>query len=247
MTPFRWQNCYADVEASRHDKTIKSYLDDVILPALGSLDRRIDDLGRREEPWAVFERSDIEDVLRETKMAFALAVQSIWERQLRSYLLGCARELRPKEPLGKKIERADWEGLRKLFRDLRGIELEAFPSFESLDTLQLLGNACRHGDGASAVELSRRCPDLWRPISPMPLGDEPLQVKLQPVGTMEVTVKRLHGFVDAIVEFWQDAEYIYNESIQSKHSSLEARLARERMERKWMPRALRTVTGGHGK
>lgn len=183
----------------------------------------------------MFERSDIEDVLRETKMAFALAVQSIWERQLRSYLLGCARELRPKEPLGKKIERADWEGLRKLFGDLRGIGLEAFPSFEALDTLQLLGNACRHGDGASAVELSRRCPDLWRPIPLMPFGDQPLQVNLQPVETMEVTVEQLHGFVDAIVEFWQDAEYIYNESIQSKHPSLEARLARERVERKWLP------------
>ena len=195
----------------------------------------------------MFERSDIEDVLRETKMAFALAVQSIWERQLRSYLLGCARDLRPKEQASNKIERADWEGLRKLFRDLRGIRLEAFPSFEVLDTLWLLGNACRHGDGASAVELARRCPDLWRPISSMPFSDQPLQVNHQPVGTMEVTVERLHGFVHAIVEFWQDAEYIYNESIQSKDPSLEARLARERMERKWVPQDLGTVTGGHGK
>jgi len=41
MAPFRWQNCYADVAASQHDKTIRSYLDDVILPALSSLDHRI--------------------------------------------------------------------------------------------------------------------------------------------------------------------------------------------------------------
>ncbi|MER8458399.1 hypothetical protein NKH24_20255 [Mesorhizobium sp. M1300] len=246
MTPFRWQNCYADVAASRHDRTIRSYLDEVILPALISLDRRIDDLGRNKEPWAAFEKGDIEDVLRETKMAFALAMQSIWERQLRSYLLGCARELRPGEPVDKRIEGADWKGLRKLFSELRGIGLEAFPSFEALDTLQLLGNACRHGDGASAVELSRRCADLWRPIPPMPFGDQLPQVNLQTVGAMDVPIERLCGFVDAIVEFWEDAEYIYNESIQSKHPSLESRLARERAERKWVPQAARTEAGGHG-
>ena len=46
MTPFRWKNCFADVQASKHDITIQSYFDDVILPALATLDRRIDELGR---------------------------------------------------------------------------------------------------------------------------------------------------------------------------------------------------------
>jgi len=243
MAPFRWQNCYADVAASQHDKTIKSYLDEVIVPALSSLDRRIEELGRSEEPWAVFEQSDVKDVLRETKIAFALAVQSIWERQLRSYLMGCARELHP-ELLGRKVERADWTGLRKLFEQLRGIELDAFPSFRALDTLQLLGNACRHGDGASAEELTRRCPDLWRPIPPMPFDDAPLEVNFRTVSMMEVSVERLRGFVEAIGEFWQDAEYIYNESIDSKHPSLVATLARERSMRKWLPQVAGPDAGG---
>jgi hypothetical protein len=34
MLSFRSENCYADVEAFRHDRVIKCYLDDVILPAL---------------------------------------------------------------------------------------------------------------------------------------------------------------------------------------------------------------------
>ncbi len=246
MAQFRWQNCYADVAASQHDKTIRSYLDEVIIPALSSLDRRIEELDQLEEPWAVFERGDVEDVLRETKMAFALAVQSIWERQLRAYLVGCAKELRPELP-ANSVERADWIGLRKLFEDLRGIGLNAFPSFEALDTLQLLGNACRHGDGLSAAELSRRCPDFWRPVPPMPFDGLPHEVNHRTVGTMEVSVERLRDFVEAIVEFWQDAEYIYNESIRSKHPSLEARLVRERAERKWVPQAARTDTSDHGK
>jgi hypothetical protein len=60
MAPFGWQNCYADVAASQHDKTIRPYLDDVIIPALNSLDRRIEDLDQFEEPWVVFERRDVD-------------------------------------------------------------------------------------------------------------------------------------------------------------------------------------------
>jgi hypothetical protein len=75
----------------------------------------------------------------------------------------------------------------------------------------------------------------------------PHEVNHRTVGTMEVSVERLRGFVEAIVEFWQDAEYIYNESIRSKPPSLEARLVRERAERKWVPQAARTDTSDHGK
>ncbi|MDB5604326.1 MAG: hypothetical protein JWP25_1226 [Bradyrhizobium sp.] len=168
MTPFRWKNCFADVQACKHDITIRSYLDDVIVPALKTLDRRIDELGRSNSPGHEFAQADMEDVLRETKMAFSLSIQSIWERQLRAYLRGCANELRPHTPAVSKVEKADWRDLRKLFDDLRGIAIESFPSFDALDILHHLGNACRHGDGRSTVELSQRCPDLWPPIPPLP-------------------------------------------------------------------------------
>jgi hypothetical protein len=54
---------------------------------------------------------------------------------------------------------------------------------------------------------------------------------------MNISVDRLRSFVDSIAAFWLDAEYIYNESIERKHSSLEARLVRERAERNWLPKA----------
>ena len=44
---------------------------------------------------------------------------------------------------------------------------------------------------------------------------------------MNISVDRLRSFVDSIAAFWLDAGYIYNESIERKHSSLEARLVRE--------------------
>lgn len=50
MTTFRWQNCYADILTSKHDVTIHSYLDDVIVPALATLPRRSVSWGRATGP-----------------------------------------------------------------------------------------------------------------------------------------------------------------------------------------------------
>jgi hypothetical protein len=236
MSPFRWKNCFADVQASKHDMTIESYYQDVIVPALVTLDAKIDELDRSDWPGAVFAKADMEGVHLEARRAFGLSIQSIWERQLRAYLFGCASELRPGEPFAAKIEKANWKELQKLFRGLRGISLDSFPSFAVLDALHHLGNACRHGDGDSAAELAKRYPDLWPVIPPMPPG---FGIPPGPprVAQMRIPQERLQDFVAAIARFWRDAEYIYNESIDRKDSGLEARLVRERAERDWVPRA----------
>jgi hypothetical protein len=242
MTPFRWKNCYADVLTSKHDMTIESYFNDVIVPALATLDEKIETLENSDRPGAVFAYDDMKGILRESKLAFCLAIQSIWERQLRAYLRGCAKELRPGDAIGAKIERAVWKDLCKHFRELRDIDLEAFPSFDSLDVLQHLGNACRHGDGNSATELARRCPDLWPDIPPlppmphMPPGSPWIELP-RTVDRMDIPVERLRSLVAAIAQFWRDAEYIYNESIDRKDPHLEARLATERVKRSWVPQA----------
>lgn len=239
MNVFRWKNCYADVAALKHGTSVRSFFDDVVVPAIQTLEDKIVALGRSDDPGDVFAQSDAEDVLQATKMAFALSIQSIWERQLRGYLSGCAKELRPNDNVATKVERDGWNKLCELFLELRGISLEAFPSFADLDTLHLFGNACRHGDGPSAIELAKRCPDLWRTYSPMPLDDDDVSHKVAhpPVALMDVSMDRLQAFVVSIVRFWNDAEYIYNESIEKKHPSLQAKLAWERAERSWRPQA----------
>lgn len=239
MTTFRWKNCFADVLTSKHDLTIHSYLDDVIVPALATLDAKISELGVSDWPGHQFAQADMEAMKSEATLAFGLSIQSIWERQLRSYLRGCANELRPGEPIAGKIEKANWKDLQKLFRRLRGINLDEFPSFPLLDTLQHLGNACRHGDGDSAVELHRLRPDLWPVITPMPpgFGEPQLEPAPPPAASMEIPVAALREFVTAIAAFWRDAEYIYNESIERKHENLEAHLVKQRAERTWFPQA----------
>lgn len=164
MTAFRWKNCFADILTSKHDVTIHSYVDDMIVPALATLDAKIAELGASDWPGHQFAQADMEVMKSEAILAFGLSIQSIWERQLRSYLRGCANELCPGEPIAGKIDKANWQDLQKWFRKLRGINLDEFPSFPLIDILQHLGNACRHGDGDSAIELHRRRPELADPI-----------------------------------------------------------------------------------
>ncbi len=71
MTPFRWHNCYVDFTVFQDERTVKSNADDVTLPALSLLDRRIEDLGESRKPQAAFEKGDVEHVLRETKWPLA--------------------------------------------------------------------------------------------------------------------------------------------------------------------------------
>ena len=237
MKPFRWKNCRADVTAWRHGSTVRSFFDDVIVSAIRAVEEKIAALGRSDNPGDAFAQADMRDVLRETKLAFSLSIQSIWERQLRSYLRSCAEELHLGSGLAGRAASDKGEKLRELFHKLRGIRLECFPSFAALETLDLLGNACRHGDGTSAKELAKRCPELWPLRPPMPFGDHALLSEFPPVALMDVPIDRLQAFVVAIVAFWGDVEYIYKESIELKHPRLEAELARERTERSWFPYA----------
>lgn len=236
MRPFQWKNCHADVTAARHDLVVRAFLNDVILPTVNKLEERIAEYRESDDHLAAFYERDLEDTLSETKKAFALSIQSIWERQLRTYLRGCSVELRPGEGVEENVEKADWPKLLRLFRELREIKLQEFPSFERLDTLHHVGNACRHGDGRSARILAERNSEWWPVYDPSfaSLVGSPQKT----VAEMNVPTECLEQFVQAIVEFWDDTRYIYEESIEKKHASLEAKLARERPERRWRPPAL---------
>src|SRR5689334_13997584 len=95
MRPSRWKNCDADGSAWRHGQTVRSFYYDVIAPAIRTVEEKIAAISHRNNPGDEFACADMTYVLRETKLAFSLSVQSIWERQFRSYLRTCAEELKP--------------------------------------------------------------------------------------------------------------------------------------------------------
>jgi len=234
MRIFQWENCYADVLTSKHSLYARSFFDDVILPAMDALKEKVDVLSKSENLGDVFAHADAEEILRSTKLAFGLAIQALWERQFRGYLRQCVHDLRRESVLIAQVERGTWENLCTLFEDLRDINLKTFPSYSELEILHLFGNACRHGDGPSATRFAKRCPDFWK-IYPVPTNLEGMAPPTRSVDSMDVPIDRLHDFILAIIAFWNDVEYIYCESIRSKHSSLEARLEIERTQRLWLP------------
>jgi hypothetical protein len=234
--PYRWKNCYADVGSSGHGRMAKAFLRDVVEPALATLDSQIEGWKKSDEPAAPFILSDVEDLLRTTTLAFCLSIQSLWERQIRSYLQGCARDLKFDPGIGKRILIARWDEFDDLFKSLRGIGLSAFREYAALNSLQLLGNACRHGDGPSLQALVKLHPELWpdlgKPLDPPPpeiFGPTP--VFPPTIEGMTISLEWLRTLVDAITSFWDETEYIYNESIERKLPSLEAQLVKVRRER----------------
>lgn len=235
---FTWDNLQADVYLGQHAEAVRLYMERVAIPALNAIEARRQELLLSPYPGAVFEQSDIDILRRSTIEAFILSVQSLWEKQLRTFLSACARELRHSDSYVRSLETSDWPGLAKRFRELRGLDMVAFDSFLDLDRLQLLGNACRHGNGKSARRLYECWPELWPHIP----ATFPAAVPLAPHATAEQSSEPAfseavlsHAVLDrmsrAVIWFWDDHSYIYTNSIKRKHYSVETTLARMRAAR----------------
>lgn len=233
---FTWDNLHADIYLGLHAYAMRRYLESVITPALDSIDSRHDELSRSEEVSAAFELVDVASLRGSTIEAFALSIQSQWERQLRDFLKGSARELKRSETYVASLATDPWLTLLERFQDLRGLPLQTFDSFPDLELLQLLGNACRHGDGKSARLLYERCPELWshRPLEfPISVPEPALADKPNHPSFSEVNLPRslLVRLTQAVIWFWEDHNYIYTNSIKSKHWSVDGTLAKMRDER----------------
>lgn len=237
---FTWQNLTADIHLGLHSNAVRLYLDSVVKPALDAIDDQHAELTNSEDHADVFMLADVEELQRSTVEAFALAIQSLWERQLREFLKACARELKRDDAFVDSLATVDWTKLVKVFGDLRGLPMQAFDSFEDLELLQLLGNACRHGDGKSARLLYDRWQDLW-PMWPPALpeiwvGPPPLDLpKYPPFAEISIPRALLDRLGHAVIWFWEDHNYIYTNSIRGKHENIERALRGMRAERAGRP------------
>ncbi len=237
---FTWKNCKADVYNYRYGAVAKEFLTLVVNPSLDALDVQVKYWKDSEDPVSHFMLADLSELIYKTRMAFCLSIQSLWEQQIRTYLVGCQSELNINPfPVSNRrgansVQTVYWgDELNGVFEKLRGIALPSFASFESLDLLMLVGNVCRHGDGSSSRRLWNLRPDLWPDYNNPDNEFLPLSLTepAPPVQLMRVPREMLEDFVDKIILFWEDTNYIYEESIERKHPSLEARLVIKRAER----------------
>ncbi len=217
------------------------YSHSVIQPALERLTAKIAELQlqSQEDISLCFVLSDMEPLKSLTIQSFALAIQSLFERSFRQYLISCAHELKwETKNIDKKLITGKWPDLQEAFLKLKGIDLRSFDSYKMLDCLQLLGNACRHGDGPSLETLAQKHPEFWiepHQANPLPpLGFLRPEIPPQPkrkISDIALSEDHLHAFVNAIIWFWNDHEYIYINSISSKNPHISQTLAKMRKAR----------------
>ncbi len=216
----------ADVYSAKNGDVVEAFLQRIVHPTFEGLQARIDSLLKEvgTDVSAIFLMSDLAVLKIETGQAFCLSIQSIWERQLRRYVEGCAEVLDVGDQAKHiKMARApQWEQIEEAFFRVRGIRLSNMPCCAELSMLHLLGNACRHGAGKSMDSLWEKHPELW----PMDSGDG-IRPGIGPV----ISAELLQNFCESIRDFWDEVEYIYNESISAKSASLERKLQIEREAR----------------
>lgn len=225
----RWKNLRADVDTTFNQTLISDFYEKTIVPVFAGWREQRSFHEASDCPVSLFHLVDLDNLEFESGRALCLSVQSIWERQLRRYLSRCEEELKVQNPLASRTQ---WKCVEKAFFECRGVCLDEFSSYSVLEELHQLGNVFRHGPGGSLSKLRESRPELWcaNPEewvhltfqSSFSWKDQELPV---------VSLVQLHRYVQAIVEFWDDCEYIYKESLQTKSQGLEASLVKERLQR----------------
>lgn len=225
----RWTNCLADVDTAFNRLRVRAFLQDVVEPALGSLDADVERWANTTEGGAPFAHADAQELVRATTEAFCLSIHSLFERQLRRWLGGCVVSLAFTQEREDRARKGNLGNLDGLLEEVRGIPLHTFYSWPALKRLELLANACRHGDGDSAARLFDQHPELWPAWATrsfqLPGQPEPV-VPMLPPSFESIVVPRewLRDFVEAIAYFWDDTEYVYLNSIAPTHDQVQKRM-----------------------
>lgn len=93
------------------------------------------------------------------------------------------------------------------FKDLKkillfySIDFRSLKGLKQIDQLRLVCNVVKHGEGSSAVELRKKCPDLIKEQDDIELLDLYGSSLLEEV--LSITDKSLKEFGEAIEDFWE--------------------------------------------
>lgn len=219
--PYEWKIGYADASTANYGNVVEEYLNWVVQPSLTALEARQRELAADEDIVSAFALADHLQLVRRVRMTFALSIQSLFEQQLRSYLVACARGFTIEGVSLRRLEKDRWgDELNRSFFKVRGIELPTFDSYDTLTELQMLGNACRHGEGDSARSLHAKHGHLW-PEPPFYPWADSVNVPIPPVEEILITFELLSRYVAAIVLFWMDLSRHGMESLVERQPGLQ--------------------------
>jgi len=184
----------SDPDALTAQADIYRFYVKVIQPALAEFVPTDDIVGGETTDTEAFleaARVDTHNALcHEMRRTFALIIGALFERQLRSWLLG-------KLPIETEtVEGAKWPDLVKMVEKKVGD-----PIGTDLWALWLVANAVRHGNGGAATKLLHTAPQLWNQARMKP----ELRWQSDLVGNMRICDAQLERYAKAVMEFWHSA------------------------------------------
>lgn len=225
-----------------HHLALGLYWTDVVAPSLRALKDELQETRDSEDPTDSFFLNDIADLMQSTAAGFLIAVQSMWERWLRRFLVDrdWALWTGPKDDATRMvrasaIQKARWSSaggkstldLHQHFERLLGLPLSCFDAYADLCILQDAGNAIRHGEGASLTRLLSAHPDLRSVVVDAALRAESWNgAGAQPEErAAAVQAAFVEQMLDATRWFWEDLENIRCNSFARKSASVLKNLA----------------------
>jgi hypothetical protein len=245
ITSYAWiDHESVGLHATGHVQSLELFKTNVVKPSLAALDHELHVLRQGEDITWVFLEDDYVELFDKTMQGYLLATQSMLERGLRALLCERERRLNNGDRV-KTIQSARWTldrgGLQAHFKDLLGIPLTAFDTYDDLDLLQTLGNAIRHGDGTSSQKVYQMCPGLWphwlSPGSVIEGGPFTIPVPLDapafpPFESISLPQALLEQLIQSVIWFWDDIEHMRCNSFSRKHSTVEQKLEEWKIARK---------------
>lgn len=129
---------------------------------------------------------------RELAVSFCLVIQSVWERQFRSFAY-TAGQGATDNTLADLSQGYKWNELVGEF--VRVYPSAPDPKTETLKLLKRAADACRHGPGTSLRDLYKQYPSFW------PDGTEK---SLPTMFGLDIPAGQLEEFIVAIHTFWDE-------------------------------------------
>lgn len=147
-----------------NQSNILTVKESIVKPAFMSFDAETERYRLKAEAGDAFARvsADLQEFRRrELTISLCLVIQSVWERQLRSYLEARGEET-SNEQLKKDALKNEMKDAFKCYAKVSGVDITSAPGWDKLQLLHTLGNVCRHGSGGSLKDLYKLRPDLWQ-------------------------------------------------------------------------------------
>lgn len=243
ITNYAWLDHESVGFPSSHLYTLKLFKERVVEPSLQALDTEITRLQASGDPAAEFLCDDYAALYQTSIEGYLIAVQSMWERGLRSMLILRDKKV-SQNPNSSVLERASWgetpRSVQDHFHRLMGVPLQAFDSYPDLNILQNVASAIRHGDGVAARKVYKSCPKLW--FNWLPPGEElvaqrfrlsiPADAPAHPsFGAITLPRAMLTQMIQSVMWFWEDIECMRCNSFKKHHPTVLATVSRWRIAR----------------